>query len=202
MDTILIVPGLSDSGARHWQSWLEARLPNCSRLRLRDWESTDLDLWAGAVSEAAGAAGGRVWLVAHSFGCLAAVRAASDSTADIAGALLVAPADPARFGIASALPTIGLPFATVLVGSENDTWMSLASARRWARAWGSAFVNAGRAGHINVASGHGPWPDGLRLLGALRNGGASALSGTQRQAATSPRTTFSVRFGAHSSMKR
>ena len=173
MDTILIVPGLSDSGAGHWQSWFEDRLANCVRVRQSDWETPDLRVWAQAVNDAAEAAGGRVWLVGHSFGCLAAVRAASQTGADIAGALLVAPADPARFGVVFALPRRALPFRTVLVGSENDDWMSLGSARRWSRAWGATFVNAGRAGHINVASGHGPWPAGLRLFNAARNAGAS-----------------------------
>jgi serine hydrolase len=175
LDTILIIPGLGDSGDLHWQSWFEARLPNCTRVRQRDWETTDLDIWVGTVNEAAEAASGRIWLVAHSFGCLAAVRAATSTTADIAGALLVAPADPAKFALASALPATPLPVATILVGSENDAWMSLRSAQRWARTWGSVFVNAGRAGHINVASGYGPWPDGLRLLGALRSANAAAL---------------------------
>jgi uncharacterized protein len=169
LDTILIVPGLSNSCARHWQSWFEGCLPYCVRVRQSDWETADLRVWAQAVSDAAEAAGGRVWLVAHSFGCLAAVRAAAQTGADIAGALLVAPADPAKFGAVFTLPRTALPFRTVVVGSENDDWMSLGSARRWSRTWGATLVNAGRAGHINVASGHGPWPAGLRLFRAMRD---------------------------------
>jgi predicted alpha/beta hydrolase family esterase len=129
------------------------------------------------VSDAAGEADGPVWIVAHSFGCLAAVHAAASSQADIAGALLVAPADPAKFGTTFLLPRIPLPFRTFLVGSENDEWMSPGAARRWSRAWGATFLNAGRAGHINVASGHGPWPDGLRLFDTLRNKARPQSSG-------------------------
>jgi predicted alpha/beta hydrolase family esterase len=169
LDTILIVPGLSNSCDRHWQSWFEGCLPGCVRVSQTDWERADLRVWTGAVKNAAEASTGRVWIVAHSFGCLATACAASQTKADIAGALLVAPADPAKFGAAFMLPRTALPFRTVVVGSENDDWMSLGNARRWSRAWGASFVNAGRAGHINVASGHGPWPDGLHLFGAMRN---------------------------------
>ncbi len=31
--------------------------------------------------------------------------------------------------------------------------------------WGSAVIESGEVGHINVASGHGPWPDGLLAFG-------------------------------------
>ena len=41
-------------------------------------------------------------------------------------------------------------------------------ARVLANLWEAAFVDAGDAGHINVASGHGAWPAGLRLLDQLR----------------------------------
>ena len=175
MDTILIVPGLHNSAARHWQSWFEARLPNCIRVEQRDWESPDLPLWGQAVQAAAERAPGRVWIVAHSFGCLAAAFAASQTEADVAGALLVAPADPAKFGVSTALPRTDLPFGTILVGSENDPWMSLERAQSWARLWGATFVNAGAAGHINVTSGHGPWPDGLRLLRCLQRADCQPL---------------------------
>jgi hypothetical protein len=35
---------------------------------------------------------------------------------------------------------------------------------RWlAKRWGAEFVDMGEAGHINVASGFGPWPEGRAL---------------------------------------
>jgi uncharacterized protein len=169
LDTILIVPGLGDSCPDHWQSWFEARLPNCHRVIQGDWERADLPVWTRAMHAAISYADGRVWIVAHSFGCLAAVQAASRATADIGGALLVAPADPAKFGLSAALPKTSLPFRSILVASENDPWMSFDEALRWARVWGAACVHAGRAGHINTSSGYGAWPDGLRLLMKLQN---------------------------------
>ena len=169
MDTTLIVPGLGDSSPNHWQSWFEARLPNCHRVIQSDWETADLSAWTRAVHAAVSRADGRIWIVAHSFGCLAAVQAACRAAADIGGALLVAPADPAKFGLSAALPKTSLPFRSILVASQNDLWMSFDEALRWSRAWGAACVNAGQAGHINPSSGYGPWPDGLRLLMKLQN---------------------------------
>ena len=34
----------------------------------------------------------------------------------------------------------------------------------FAKAWGSELVFVGQAGHINTASGHGPWLEGRALL--------------------------------------
>jgi predicted alpha/beta hydrolase family esterase len=53
------------------------------------------------------------------------------------------------------------------VASENDPYGTLQFAKQTARAWKSRLVNAGHAGHINVDSGHGPWPAGAQLLRGL-----------------------------------
>jgi predicted alpha/beta hydrolase family esterase len=60
-----------------------------------------------------------------------------------------------------------LPFPSVIVASENDPYGTLQFAKQTARAWKSRLVNAGHAGHINVDSGHGPWPAGAQLLRGL-----------------------------------
>jgi len=93
----------------------------------------------------------------------------------VAGALLVAPADPARFGLEAALPVEALPFPSIVVGSEDDPWMSLAQAALWSERWGSRFINLGRAGHINTESGYGPWPYGFELMRTLQAGASKAL---------------------------
>lgn len=59
---------------------------------------------------------------------------------------------------------MALPFPSILVGSENDPYMTAAAAGELARLWGSRFFNAGAVGHINTDSGHGPWPGGEALL--------------------------------------
>ena len=168
MDTILIVPGLRGSGPRHWQSWFQERLPNCRRVIQRDWDKPDLSAWSSAVRREIARAPGRSWIVAHRFGCLATVYSCGFVDTRIAGAMLVAPAEPSLFGIEAMMPRRRLGFPALLVASENDKWISADRARFWADVWGAEFVNAGGAGHINVASGHGQWTEGLGLLKRLQ----------------------------------
>ena len=165
--TTLIVPGLHGSGAEHWQSWLEARIPGARRVLQHDWDTPDLPRWADAVERALDTATGRIVLVAHSFGCLAAVTAAARHADRIAGALLVAPADPAKFGVGPQLPKEHLGYPCILVASRNDPWVALGTARHWAGRWGSRFIDLGEAGHINTESGFGPWPEAHTLWAQL-----------------------------------
>lgn len=182
-DCVLIVPGYMGSGPEHWQSWLERQLPNAARVDNIEWESPVLARWAEAVRDAIDRARAPVWLVAHSFGCFAAAIAASERPANVAGALLVAPADPDRFSpiglrlgltpgaaesVAQWLPSSPLACPSVLVASQDDPWMGFAKAGYLANRWGSRLINGGNSGHINAESGFGPWPDGLNLLRALQ----------------------------------
>ncbi|MDX2307380.1 MAG: alpha/beta hydrolase [Hyphomicrobium sp.] len=168
MVTTLIVPGLHSSGEDHWQTWLEHQTPASVRVIQRDWRTPDLSEWSRKIRNVISATPGRHLVVAHSFGVLASVQAATDLAHRISGALLVAPADPERFGVADLLPAEALPFPAVVVGSTNDPWMSLDAAAHWADFWNADLVNLGEAGHINSASGYGPWPEGLALLERLR----------------------------------
>ena len=97
LESILIVPGLGDSGPGHWQTWLEAQLPGAQRVRNIDWGAPVLARWATEVRREIDEASGVVWLVAHSYGCLASIVAAADRPERVAGLLLVAPPDPQRF---------------------------------------------------------------------------------------------------------
>lgn len=88
----------------------------------------------------------------------------------IKGALLVAPSDPEADvytfpakGFAP-VPLVKLPFKTIVVASTNDVWVKLERAKLFADSWGSDLVNIGEAGHINTASGHTRWVEGLELL--------------------------------------
>ncbi|AQV94488.1 MULTISPECIES: RBBP9/YdeN family alpha/beta hydrolase [Cupriavidus] len=168
---VLTVPGLHGSGPGHWQSRWEQQFPDWQRVEQHDWSRPSLPLWAERVSEGVMraqrvAARGAV-LVAHSFGCLATLRQAALDPVGIAGALLVAPADPDKFGVAALLPTYRLPFPTILVASRNDPWMPQRTAFSWGTLWGSELVDVGNVGHINADSGLGEWPEGLALLDAL-----------------------------------
>lgn len=168
METTLIIPGLRNSGPGHWQSWFETRLPDTRRVDQDDWEFPWLPAWARRVQEAIDAAPGPVWVAAHSFGCLATVRAGLLRPGRIRGALLVAPADPDRFDIPHQLLREKVAFPTLVVASATDPWASAATTRRWAEDWGSRYINIGAAGHINIDSGHGPWAEGLALFEEFR----------------------------------
>ncbi len=182
--TTLIVPGYHGSGADHWQTWLEQRVSGARRIGGIDWEAPVLADWAAAVRREILRGPGPVWLVAHSFGCLAAVAGTRGLGHRVQGAMLVAPADPDRFTprgfgadpdagakssgtLATVLPRQGLGFPSLIVASTNDPWMSPHTLLRWAGLWGSRVFSIGRAGHINTESGFGPWPLGLDLLRCL-----------------------------------
>lgn len=185
---ILILPGYLGSGPAHWQSWFERQLPTARRVTGIDWASPQLGRWADQVGKAIDWADGPVWLVAHSFGCLSAVVAASLRPEQVAGAFLVAPADPVRFAdtgfcsgeqasIARRLYDSRLACPSLLVASANDPWMNFGSAAYWAERWGSRLHCLGAVGHINTESGFGPWPDGLAMLKAMQAAQGSFLIG-------------------------
>ncbi len=94
MATTLLVPGLDGGGVGHWLSWIETTVPNPRRVAQPDPKSMDLSEWSAAVRWHLDRCEGPVWIIAHGFGCLAAVRAAFDFADRIEGALLVTPFDP------------------------------------------------------------------------------------------------------------
>jgi predicted alpha/beta hydrolase family esterase len=172
---VLIIPGLHDSGPAHWQTWLQSQYVDAVRVQQHDWACPDLDAWSQRIAETLSRHSARTrWVaVAHSFGTLALAHHLATGRADsalgdadgvglrhggIAAALMVAPADPLKFGLEARLRrrTLGLPLT--VIGSEDDPWMPLDRAREWAHVWGAGFRNLGRAGHINTESGFGPWP--------------------------------------------
>jgi predicted alpha/beta hydrolase family esterase len=168
MPTTLIVPGLKSSGPTHWQTWLEHRLAGSFRVTQRDWNDPHLPDWSSRIRREIVRAGDAVFIVAHSFGALASVQAASDHTERISGVLFVAPADPDRFGIAEFLPSKPLGFPAIVVASTSDPWMTFDRAALWSRLWKADLINLGDAGHINADAGFGPWPEALALLERLR----------------------------------
>jgi len=54
-----------------------------------------------------------------------------------------------------------------VVAAPDDPYADFKTIEDLARSWGSEFVNIGKGGHINVASGFGPWPQGEELLKKL-----------------------------------
>jgi hypothetical protein len=172
---VLIVPGWNGSGPNHWQTIWE-RNNGYERLHQRDWQNPEVEEWTARLAAAISARAGDVVLVAHSLGCLTVDHWAAlhpRSASQVKCALLVAPPDVgSRPGCPPPLRRFAgrgsaLPFPSVLVASENDPYGTLQFAQETARGWKSRLVNAGHSGHINVDSGHGPWPEGRRLLREL-----------------------------------
>ena len=164
---ILIIPGYTNSGPDHWQSRWEKKLSTARRVEQAEWSKPVREDWTAAVADAANAAEKPLVLVAHSLGIPTAIHALPAIERRIAGAFLVAPPDVANPKIRPKhLMTFGpyprdpLPFPSILVASRNDEFCDFAVAEDIAAAWGSMFLDAGEAGHINTESGYGPWPEG------------------------------------------
>jgi len=177
---ILILPGLHDSGPKHWQTLWEQRRSDARRVIQNDWDTPRCDDWIAALERAVLDAPSSV-LVAHSLACsLVAHWAARTRVRTVRGALLVAPADteaprvPADLAGFAPMPRVRLPFPSVVVASRNDPHVTLERARHFASAWGGRFVNIGDAGHISDTVGE--WPEGLALLDELEATGVIPLS--------------------------
>jgi len=173
---ILIVAGLWNSGPQHWQTHWERKYAKWDRVAHRDWNDPDRDEWVAELDAAIAACEGRPILVAHSLGCMLVAQWAQwactrgGSPLKIAGAFLVAPSDveadsyPIEANGFKPIPMQALPFPSVLVASTNDEYVSTDRARAFAAAWGSKLIEIGDAGHINGATGYGPWPEGEQML--------------------------------------
>lgn len=173
-ENVLILPGWQNSGPEHWQSRWET-LHGFHRVDQHDWMTPRRGDWIARLEDVILGSDGPVVLVAHSLGCIltAAWAQVSRSTARVQGALLVAPGDPERDELRGVLSSWApivrdrLPFPSLLLGSHDDPYCSLAKAQSLADAWGSRFIDCGLCGHINAESGLGDWPDGLALLREL-----------------------------------
>lgn len=178
----LLVPGLDASPAPHWQHWWAAHDPRALMIDLPNPAAPDPAAWeaelAGAILHHPDAV-----LVGHSLGAVLIARVLTRwPQLRVTAAMLVAPAEPSRdpriagFG---PIPERSLGRPTLVVGSRNDPWMSCGQARALAAVWGAKHHDLGFAGHVNVASGFGPWPRGLDLRDGLL---AETLAGARQTA--------------------
>lgn len=161
---VLIVPGLYGSEPEHWQSRWQRLYPSFERVDQDDNHTPDLAVWTERFLQILHRSTRPTIAVAHSFGALTTVHAAAQGASNLIGALLVAPADPEKFGLSAIMRVRSLTAPSVLVGSRSDPWMDGERARLWADIWGAQFLCAGDLGHINAESGIGDWPFGLSLL--------------------------------------
>ncbi|WP_323119484.1 RBBP9/YdeN family alpha/beta hydrolase [Burkholderia alba] len=169
---VLIVPGHGNSGTAHWQSIWEYSKPGYwRRMKVGDWDHAVCDEWVAAIARDAEALGPDVIIVAHSLGCLAVVHWAVRNTTAIGGALLVAVPDPSAPAFPRAdsigfspVPSVRLPFPSIVVASDDDPYAAISYAQSCANSWGSEFLNVGARGHLNAASHLDDWAEGYRLL--------------------------------------
>lgn len=175
--TVLIVPGLRDHVAEHWQTLLQARLSNVRSVPPLETDKLDCAARVRAIQHELAQIDGPVILVAHSAGVLMVAHWAAKHSAQIKGALLAAPPDlqatwPQGYPTSQTLrangwdplPASALPFRSIVAGSSNDHLASLEAVTRMAHDWGSELLNLGEVGHLNPASGFGYWPQAEELI--------------------------------------
>jgi uncharacterized protein len=174
MTSYFIIPGLGNSGPEHWQTYFEKSGDRFQRINQKEWDAPDCADWVDAIDKAISNFDlSRVVLIGHSLGCVTIAHWANRYHKKIKGDLLVAPSDienpvytfPAT-GFAP-VPTEKINFKTIVAASADDPWVSLDRAKFFAQGWGSDFIDIGKAGHINAASGFGEWKQGLEILKKL-----------------------------------
>lgn len=178
--TVLIIPGLRDHVAEHWQTLLESRLAKVRSVAPAEIDQLNCANRVARIQAELEKIQGPVILVAHSAGVLMTLHWAVQHQHDIQGALLVAPPDlsqswPANYPSPdllkkegwNPLPNQKLPFPSIVVASTNDHLAQFDAVEQMAKIWGSQLVNAGAVGHLNPAAGFGPWPMAEQLIAQL-----------------------------------
>ncbi len=175
--SIVIVPGIGNSGADHWQTHWEAAFPHATRIAPASWDTPDLTDWIGALDAAVAEAGTPPIVVCHSLGCLLFAHWRGAATRAVHGAFLVAVPDPdgPRF------PVEARAFArvpdedfgnrpVVAIASSDDPYDPSGRAIAWAAARGATPLVLGARGHLNAASGVAQWHEGRALFTAFAAG--------------------------------
>lgn len=175
-NSILMLPGWRNSGPQHWQTLWEKQFPGIKRVKQQNWEEPVAADWVQALQRTVDEAPGRIIFIAHSLGCITQAHWAvvhRQSTARIAGTLLVAPADPVKEDLSGyikgflPLPLTPFPYSSIVVASDNDPVCDSERISYLTARWGSKLIELSGAGHINVEAGFGEWPFGLRQLRRL-----------------------------------
>lgn len=178
--TVLIVPGLRDHVDQHWQTLLAAELPRVRTVPPMGRGDLDCATIVAAIEREAQAIEGPLILVAHSGGVVMVAHWARQTRRKVLGALLATPPDfespmPAGYPALDALraggwlpvPREPLPFPGIVAASRNDPLASYERVAAMAADWAAALVDLGEVGHLNPASGHGPWSGARRWVDTL-----------------------------------
>jgi predicted alpha/beta hydrolase family esterase len=179
------IPGLGNSGPKHWQTYFENSSPDFTRIQQTEWDSPVCNNWIETIDDALNDIDlSNTILIGHSLGCSTIAHWAARYNRIIKGAMLVAPSDVENLvytfpvtGFAP-VPLQKINFPTIIVASSNDKWISLERAQHFAHHWGSELINIDDAGHINADAGFGEWNEGLEILKKFnrRCGERSSLS--------------------------
>ncbi|MFH6997253.1 RBBP9/YdeN family alpha/beta hydrolase [Flavobacterium sp. FlaQc-57] len=172
---LLILPGLGNSGDKHWQTFWHKKFENSIRLIQDNWDEPIREEWLERLNEEVAKLDRPTILVAHSLAVSLVLHwAETSNNKNIIGALLVAPADvdspqhtPEIIRNFSPMPLYKLPFPSIVVASENDPYASFERKEYFAEMWGSDFVNVGQQGHINSDSDLRYWEEGQLILQQL-----------------------------------
>jgi uncharacterized protein len=187
--TVLFVPGLRDHVADHWQTLLSEQLAGSRTVPPATENGLSCAVRVGALDKALAGIDGPVILVAHSAGVLTVAHWALHPSRPIRGALLATPADvetqlPVGYPTEAELSANGwlpiprrpLPFPSIVAASSNDPLARSERIAELAFDWESTLVDIGDVGHLNPASGFGPWPRALDLLQRLDYGASPRSS--------------------------
>ena len=179
--TVLIVPGLRDHVAQHWQTLLAAELPRVALVPPMGRDDLDCAARMLAIEHAAQKVQGPLVIVAHSGGVVMVAHWAQHTRRPVLGALLAAPPDfevpmPEGYPTLAELqaggwlpvPRTPLPFPSIVAASRNDPLAAFGRVEALARDWGSTLVDLGEVGHLNPASGYGPWPRAHEFIARLQ----------------------------------
>jgi uncharacterized protein len=169
--TVVIVPGLRDHVAEHWQTLLAEKLDRVRTVPPLEQDKLSRRARVEALDVVLSGIDGPVVLVAHSAGVMITAHWAQRSTRSIQGALLATPADlehPLPDGYPTTkqldrggwlpVPRRRLPFPSIVAASTNDPLARHRRVAGMAEVWGSRLVDLGAVGHLNPTSGYGHWP--------------------------------------------
>jgi hypothetical protein len=182
--SVLVVPGLRDESTEHWQTLLAGELERLGRtvrsVKPMGRGNLDCAMRVSLLQQEAAAANAPLIIVAHSAGALTVAHWASQARADVRGVLLAVPPNfeapmPENYPSLNALsaggwlplPRAALPFPSIVAASRNDPLALYEWVRELAGDWHSRLIDLGAVGHLNPASGFGPWPRALQLIAAL-----------------------------------
>lgn len=172
----IVLPGIYGSDERHWQTLWQVEDPSLRRFAPASWDEPDLADWEVALDDAVGVCSQPPVLIAHSLATLLVAHWLSQDPSrrhDVAGAFLVSVPDPTSPVFPQAAhsfrePTRApMPVPSLVVTSSSDPFGSTEYQADVARRWHSGWVCVGDHGHLNSASGLGPWKVGRDLYTAF-----------------------------------